>query len=844
MSIKKSDAFQNQIKSINNRFYLYLSKCQNDVSCANAFKRVTGTDEDIITVTLTLQMQFLTNLTNPTCTTNLGLNTWSLFHSIASQSIELISVRPLAAILIARLYRCSAEDQRVLSRAIPNLIAVAEQSLAPSLVDPPTVHPDDGNVLSITTVWSDFVGFTLEENFKTNPSFFNDFCINSGVLNEYYLAPTGPLPVCREVQSAKYNYTIPSIFTDILYTKNPRYWGQFQVNPQIFRSTNGGALLLNGDLDYNSPMYSAQQTQLWLQSEHIRTKLIEMKGLAHVTSVQSHTKQGGFQSTTCTDQIIVQFLYQQELNLDLETINYTCSLKENLIGIDWLYSNPIVNQTLHTLFGNSVIDYWGINATEVELVETTTKSTANQSARLSCKHLSKLKDTAMSRLSTRKSLISEISSTTDEDSSLNVPNINYTAQPKKYSNSPEKKSNKFKSILSNCAASVSPKGSKPLSRVIPDDDTMSNHPLSLPYDTCGESLPLTKCKLCLQATSDHSLSCCSSAVCSSCISSYLSMHITKDQIRIFCPSCRHIFTRDEILSLLFENNCNRKLVEEYTRCYADINREEHRKTCPKCCTIKEINKDLLQNVRGRKNTPRHVICDDCQFEWCFYCHVAWHHEMTCEEYRDGEQMIRTWTSRIGDDQQNVQQCPRCKTFISKIGDCSNMSCSKCQCDFCCRCGKRRLQMKILGSHDDRYSLFGCKYNLYPEKRALRYTTRGLVAGTASLVVPLAVATGITLCAEGTAIGLPTYGTYPLVKHIHNKNRARRSSCQLVSRNLNEGNLNYIDDDGFIRDVEQRSLLYKQEMKQSKKISKNQINGCDDDNQHEHSTLDQWLVDNK
>ncbi|CAF5011683.1 unnamed protein product, partial [Rotaria magnacalcarata] len=284
-------------------------------------------------------------------------------------------------------YRCSDEDQRVLSRAIPNLIAIAEQSLAPSLVDPPNVYLDDGNVLSITTVWSDFVGFTLEENFKTNSSFFNDFCINSGVLNEYYLASTGPMPVCREVQSSKYNYTIPSIFTDILYTKNPRYWGQLQVNPQIFRSTNGGALLLNGDLDYNSPMYSAQQTQRWLQSEHIRTKLIEMKGLAHVTSAQSHTKQGGFQSTTCTDQIIVQFLYQQELNLDLETINYTCSLKENLIGIDWLYSNPIVNQTLHTLFGNSVIDYWGINATEVELVETTTKSTANQSGRLSCKHI-------------------------------------------------------------------------------------------------------------------------------------------------------------------------------------------------------------------------------------------------------------------------------------------------------------------------------------------------------------------------------------------------------------------------------------------------------------------------
>ncbi|CAF5153992.1 unnamed protein product [Rotaria sp. Silwood1] len=110
-------------------------------------------------------------------------------------------------------------------------------------------------------------------------------------------------------------------------------------------------------------MYTAQQTQKWFQSENIRTKLIEMKDLTHVTSVQSYTKKGGFQSTTCTDQIIVQLLYQQELNLDLDTIDYTCSLKENLIGIDWMYSNSIVNQTLYTLFGNSTRDYWGINIT-------------------------------------------------------------------------------------------------------------------------------------------------------------------------------------------------------------------------------------------------------------------------------------------------------------------------------------------------------------------------------------------------------------------------------------------------------------------------------------------------
>ncbi|CAF4887799.1 unnamed protein product, partial [Rotaria sp. Silwood2] len=187
---------------------------------------VTGTDEDIITFTLTLQMLFLTNLTNPMCTINLGLNSWDLFTLIASQSIELITVRSLAAILVARLYRCSTEDQRVLARVLPILIVLVEKSSAPGLVDPPGAYPYHENVLSIITVWSDF----------------------SGVINKYYLAPTGPMPVCREKQQSKYNYTIPSVFTDILYTKDPRYWGHFQVDPQLFRSNEGGALLLNGDL--------------------------------------------------------------------------------------------------------------------------------------------------------------------------------------------------------------------------------------------------------------------------------------------------------------------------------------------------------------------------------------------------------------------------------------------------------------------------------------------------------------------------------------------------------------------------------------------------------------------
>ena len=35
-----------------------------------------------------------------------------------------------------------------------------------------------------------------------------------------------------------------------------------------------------------------------------------------------------------------------------------------------------------------------------------------------------------------------------------------------------------------------------------------------------------------------------------------------------------------------------------------------------------------------------------------------------------------------------------------------MTCSKCSCDFCYNCGKKRFGIKFLGSHESRYSPFG------------------------------------------------------------------------------------------------------------------------------------------
>jgi len=112
-----------------------------------------------------------------------------------------------------------------------------------------------------------------------------------------------------------------------------------------------------------------------------------------------------------------------------------------------------------------------------------------------------------------------------------------------------------------------------------------------------------------------------------------------------------------------------------------------------------------------------------------------------------------------------------------------MVCSKCQCDFCYNCGRRRLGIKFLGSHESRYSPLGCKYNLYPDKPILRRTVRGLVAGAATLAIPVAAVGAVALLAVGTTIGAPTYGTYRLVKHIRSRRQQhrRRQHLQAISR---------------------------------------------------------------
>ncbi|CAF4246273.1 unnamed protein product [Rotaria socialis] len=228
---------------------------------------------------------------------------------------------------------------------------------------------------------------------------------------------------------------------------------------------------------------------------------------------------------------------------------------------------------------------------------------------------------------------------------------------------------------------------------------------SLFNDNQIAEIPMSECKICFKVLSVEPLLCCSSSICSKCVYHYFTTNINETRIRITCPSCPHIFTRKEILSLLSNYDHNGNISERYKRFYADINREAHIKTCPRCCSIKQIDKRLFEGIRWKKNDS------------------------------------------------------------------------------------------TKSSHESRFSPLGCKYNFYPDKPLVRHTVRGLVAGAASLAIPVAAVGAVALLAVGTTIGAPTYGTYRLVKHIHSKRQERRQRyrTKTIARHWNTSDSLSTDD---------------------------------------------------
>ncbi|CAF1099299.1 unnamed protein product [Adineta steineri] len=262
------------------------------------------------------------------------------------------------------------------------------------------------------------------------------------------------------------------------------------------------------------------------------------------------------------------------------------------------------------------------------------------------------------------------------------------------------------------------------------------------------------CPICCDTYRSNELkqmSCCSIKLCSSCLLTHTITNINNGKVKIECPSCSEDINSSMIL---YNNEIPVSTRERYQQILAqDLSEKQNTyiKLCPHCnfITIIDENDPI---VRGKKSQTW-LQCEQCTKDWCWSCYGPSHPTETCKQFKKRHTHLDIWakTRRTeNNNQRNAQRCPKCSIYIEKIDGCDHMVCAKCSSKFCYRCGSR-MRLPFYIGHDAKYSIFGCKYKLWPNRPFLRWVVRGSIFASVLLLTPVVLGALIGLI----AVGIPT-----------------------------------------------------------------------------------------
>jgi E3 ubiquitin-protein ligase RNF217 len=269
---------------------------------------------------------------------------------------------------------------------------------------------------------------------------------------------------------------------------------------------------------------------------------------------------------------------------------------------------------------------------------------------------------------------------------------------------------------------------------------------------------LLECAVCcnnIESNELKQMSCCSTKICLLCLLTHTITSIRNGKVKIECPACPKDIHSSTIL---YNSELPVALRERYQQLLAQNLAEQngaHIKLCPHCNLITILDEND-PNIRGKKrhrSLQEWITCQECGKQWCWPCYAPSHPNETCKDYRKHHSQLDIWAKTRRSDntnQRNAQRCPKCSIYIEKIDGCDHMICSKCHSKFCYRCGSR-MRLPFYIGHDAKYSIFGCKHKLWPNRPLLRWLIRGSVFASVLLLTPVILSAVIAL----VAIGIPT-----------------------------------------------------------------------------------------
>ena len=179
------------------------------------------------------------------------------------------------------------------------------------------------------------------------------------------------------------------------------------------------------------------------------------------------------------------------------------------------------------------------------------------------------------------------------------------------------------------------------------------------------------CAVCMCEAEEAITTSCGHSYCKEC---FESMCTTAASIPIHCVSgdCDQVFLLKELESRLSSSTFARlleKAVDKFVSANIDI---------LACCPVIDCTGVFERDRNGI------VICSVCYSSVCQTCNLRNHEGRTCATtliaLEESNRSFQAWKV-----ENNIRDCPGCKTELEKIDGCNHMTCAACQCHFCWVC---------------------------------------------------------------------------------------------------------------------------------------------------------------
>ena len=189
----------------------------------------------------------------------------------------------------------------------------------------------------------------------------------------------------------------------------------------------------------------------------------------------------------------------------------------------------------------------------------------------------------------------------------------------------------------------------------------------------------TKCSLCRESLALKTLGkieTCEHIFHQECVNEYLNQKVDEKSYHIRCPkkNCENVFRLPDLMDYL-----DIKRQEKYVISSLKNYIESHEEIS--CCPTPGCPFAFLKT-----SYSPHFSCTLCRKSYCMSCHVEWHQNVTCNEYKMShkrEEEDNNYFSNIKSEK--LKQCTDCKLWVLKKPSSDLMKC-RCGSSFCYCCG--------------------------------------------------------------------------------------------------------------------------------------------------------------